>query len=206
MPSLLTSFDLIGTFVFALSGALLAARRQFDVVGVVMLSLAAGLGGGTIRDVLIDDLPPASIESEKYLLAVLAAAAAGFFLPGQIERVNHSVRLLDALGLGFFAVAGTQKAVDAGLGPISAVLIGVIAAAGGGVIRDLLASTTPLLLHQEIYALAALLGSLTFLMLTEAGLPNAAAAALGVIGTFALRAIAIRYQLHAPRPRGQSSK
>lgn len=200
MPSLLTSFDLIGTFVFALSGALLAARRQFDVVGVVMLSLAAGLGGGTIRDVLLDDLPPAAIENESYLLTVLAAAAAGFFVPDHIERVNNSVRLLDALGLGFFAVVGTQKAIDAGQGPISALLIGVVAAAGGGVIRDLLASTTPLLLHQEIYALAALLGASAFLLSTEIGIPYGPAASLGVAATFILRAAAIRYQLHAPRP------
>lgn len=201
MPSLWTSFDLVGTFVFALSGALLATRRDFDVVGVVVLSLAAGLGGGMIRDVLIDDLPAAAIEDEIYLLTVLAAAVAGFLIPEKIERVNNSVRLLDAAGLGFFAVVGTQKALDADLGVISALLIGVIAAAGGGVIRDLLASTTPLLLHQDVYALAALLGAIAFLLSREAGLPYAPAAILGVSATFLIRATAIRYQLHAPRPR-----
>ncbi len=206
MPSLLTSFDLVGTFVFALSGALVAARKDFDVVGVFVLSLAAGLGGGAIRDVLINDLPPAAVENESYLVAVLAAATVAYVIPERIERINYSVRYLDALGLGFFAVVGSQKAVDADLGFIAALLVGVIAAAGGGVIRDLLASTTPLLLHQDIYALAALLGSVAFLAASEFGLPYAPAAILGVAATFLLRAAAIRYHLHAPRPRRQRKR
>ncbi len=197
---MLISFDLIGTFVFALSGAVLATRKQFDIVGVFALSLVAGLGGGMLRDILLDDLPPAAIENEAYLVTVFAATAVGFLLPAQIERINHSVRLLDALGLGFFAVVGTLKALDAGQGPISALLIGVIAGAGGGVVRDLLASETPLLLRQDIYALAALLGSLTFLLAFKADMPKVPAAVLGVAATFILRSLSIRYGLNAPRP------
>src|SRR5690606_28326661 len=137
MPSLTLTFDLFGTFVFALSGALLATRKQFDIVGVVVLSLVAGLGGGMTRDVLLGARPPVSLENQTYLFTILVAALVGFLLPTELERAVDSIRVLDALGLGFFALTGTVKAVDAGLGPLAAVLLGVLTGCGGGLLRDL---------------------------------------------------------------------
>src|SRR5687768_14916916 len=107
--SLTLALDIIGTAVFALSGALLAVRKDLDIFGVAVLSLAAGLGGGLLRDVLLGATPPAALEDETYLLTALAAALVGFLAHGWIERLSASVRLFDALGLGFFAVAGTLK-------------------------------------------------------------------------------------------------
>lgn len=201
MPSLTLTFDLLGTFVFALSGALLATRKHFDIVGVVVLSLAAGLGGGMTRDVLLGARPPVSLENQTYLLTILIAGLVGFLLPTQLERAVDSIRVLDALGLGFFALTGTLKALEAGLGPVSSVLLGVLTGCGGGLLRDLLASETPLLLHRDIYALAAAFGAAVYVIAIELDLLHQTpAAVLSVTCTVVIRLLAIRYQLNAPRP------
>ena len=202
MPSLTLTFDLFGTFVFALSGALLATRKQFDIVGVVVLSLVAGLGGGMTRDVRLGARPPVSLENQTYLFTILVAALVGFLLPTELERAVDSIRVLDALGLGFFALTGTVKAVDAGLGPLAAVLLGVLTGCGGGLLRDLLASETPLLLHRDIYARAAACGATVFIVATELGVSESPAAVFSVACTVVTRLLAIRYQLNAPRPPG----
>lgn len=205
MPLTLTLLlDLAGTLVFALSGALLAVRKGLDIVGVVVLSVAAGLGGGLIRDVLLGATPPAALRNEAYLLTALVAAALGFwFHPGfaRLARLNAGIRLLDAAGLGFFAIAGTLKSVNAGLDPVPAVMLGVVTGVGGGVVRDVLAGDVPLVLRQEIYALAALLGAVLFVLADRAGLARSSAAALGVAVTVLVRLLALRFDLQAPRPR-----
>lgn len=198
--------DLAGTLVFALSGALLAVRKDLDIVGVAVLSVAAGLGGGLLRDVLLGATPPAALRNEAYLLTALAAAALGFwFHPGiaRLARLNAGIRLLDAIGLGFFAIAGTLKSLNAGLDPVPAVLLGVVTGVGGGVVRDLLAGEVPLVLRQEVYALAALLGATIFVLADQGGLARSPAAALGVGATVLLRLLALRFNLHAPKPRRQ---
>lgn len=198
--------DLAGTLVFALSGALLAVRKDLDIVGVAVLSVAAGLGGGLLRDVLLGATPPAALRNEAYLLTALAAAALGFwFHPGiaRLARLNAGIRLLDAIGLGFFAIAGTLKSLNAGLDPVPAVLLGVVTGVGGGVVRDLLAGEVPLVLRQEVYALAALLGATIFVLADRGGLARSPAAALGVGATVLLRLLALRFNLHAPKPRRQ---
>jgi uncharacterized membrane protein YeiH len=198
--SLTLALDLTGTVVFALSGALLAVRKDFDIVGVVVLAIAAGLGGGFVRDIVLGETPPRAMRDETYLLAALVAALCGFFLHHIIERVSASVRLLDAIGLGFFAIAGTAISLDAGLGIVPALLLGVVSGAGGGVLRDLLAREVPLILRSDVYALAALLGAGAFVA-ADAVVVRPIAATLGVTLTFILRLLAIRYGWHAPRPR-----
>src|SRR3954470_12063145 len=103
------SLDLVGTFVFALSGALVAVRKDLDLVGVTVLAISAGLGGGMVRDVMLGAVPPAAFRNQAYLLVAAGAAIIGFFLHPQIARISISILLIDALGLGFFAVAGTAK-------------------------------------------------------------------------------------------------
>ncbi len=199
--SLSLVLDASGTAVFALSGALLAVRKNLDIVGIVVLSVAAGLGGGIIRDVLLGIAPPAALENELYLLLAIGAGVLGFFFHPRIERLNASIRVFDALGLGFFAVAGALKSLDAGLGPLPAVLLGVVSGVGGGIIRDILSVEIPLVLRRDIYALAALLGALTCVVIVRSGLPTGLAALLGVGATFTLRMCALIFDWHAPRPR-----
>jgi uncharacterized membrane protein YeiH len=195
------AFDLAGTFVFALSGAILAVRHRFDVIGIAVLAVSAGLGGGMIRDVLLGELPPNALEDEAYLLTALAAGLIGFSFHTTIERLSASFRVLDAAGLGFFAVTGTARSLDADLSIVAAILLGVVSGAGGGVVRDLLAREVPLVLQREVYALAALLGGAVFVAAERGGLAHATAATLGVGATFGLRVLAIRYGWQAPRPR-----
>lgn len=197
--------DLIGTFVFALSGGLLAVRRDFDIVGIAVLALAAGLGGGVLRDVLLGVTPPAALRDEVYLATALAAALVSFLCHPRVERLAASVRLLDALGLGFFAVSGTLRSLDTGLDVVPAVLLGVVTGAGGGVIRDLLAREIPMVLRRDVYALAALLGAAAFVATTQLGLARTPASIVGITATFTLRLLALRYGWQAPRPRHRGS-
>ena len=198
--SLLVAVDLLGVFVFALSGALLAVRKRFDIFGVAVLALAAALGGGIIRDLLIGAVPPVALRDWRYGAAALVAAGVGFVAHHPLERTGPAVRVFDAVGLGFFAVAGTSKALAYGLPPFAAVAMGVLTGVGGGVIRDLLAGEVPLVLRREIYAVAALAGALVVAVAAEAGRYGAAAATAAIVVTVALRLAAVWRRWNAPRP------
>ena len=197
-PRLLLALDLIGTFVFGLSGGLLAVRKRLDVFGVASLSLAAALGGGLLRDVLIGSVPPVALVDGRYAGAALAAAAVTFAGHRLLERLGPAVRIFDAVGLGFFAVAGTSKSLGAGLAGFAAVGLGVLTAIGGGVLRDVLAGEVPLVLRREIYAVAALAGALVVAGASQAGVYGPAAAAAAVVLTFVIRLLAMRRDWHAP--------
>ncbi|MEC9103494.1 MAG: trimeric intracellular cation channel family protein [Pseudomonadota bacterium] len=151
--------DLLGTFVFGLSGAMLAVRRDLDVFGIAVLAVAAALSGGMIRDMALGATPVAALGTSHTLLAAFAAALCVFFFHRLIEKLSKPVMVLDAIGLGLFAVSGARKALDFGLDPLPAVVLGVLTAVGGGAVRDLLVAETPRVLREEVYALAALLGA-----------------------------------------------
>lgn len=197
---LLLAVDLAGTFVFALSGALLAVRRRFDVFGVAVLAVAAALGGGVIRDLLIGAIPPVALTDGRYGVAALAAALLGFIAYRPLERLGPAVRVFDAGGLGFFAVAGTSKALAAGLRPFAAIVLGIVTGVGGGIIRDLLAGEVPLVLRREIYAVAALVGATIVAVADTAGRYGRVAAGVAVGVTFAVRMTAVVRRWNAPRP------
>jgi uncharacterized membrane protein YeiH len=194
--------DLTGTFVFGISGAMLAVRRRLDVFGIAVLAVSAALAGGMLRDMALGATPPAALADPRYLLAALAAAAAAFFAHRLIERVRKPVMVLDALGLGLFAVAGCQKALDAGLQPLPAMLLGVLTAVGGGVVRDLLVAETPRVLREEVYALAALVGTCLVVAGEALALPALWTAATGVGATFVLRVLSVWRGWQAPRAPG----
>lgn len=198
--NLLVAVDLLGVFVFALSGALLAARKRFDVFGVAVLALAAALGGGIIRDLLIGAVPPVALRDWRYGAAALLAAAVGFVAHHPLERMGPAVRVFDAIGLGFFAVAGTSKALAFGLPPFAAVAMGVLTGVGGGVLRDVLAGEVPLVLRREIYAVAALAGALVVAVAAVIDRYGAAAAAIAVTLTVTLRLTAVWRRWDAPQP------
>lgn len=198
--NLLAAVDLLGVFVFALSGGLLAVRKRFDVFGVAVLAVAAGLGGGIIRDVLIGSLPPVALRDWRYGAAALLAAGVGFAAHHPLERVGPAVRVFDAIGLGFFAVAGTSKALAFNLPAFAAVAMGVLTGVGGGLVRDVLAGEVPLVLRREIYAVAALAGALVVAVAAVLDQYGAAAAIVAIILTVALRLIAVWRRWDAPQP------
>lgn len=202
LPVLLLALDLIGVLVFGLSGGVLAVRHRLDVFGVFVLALATALAGGMLRDLLIGAVPPATLADPRYLVVALAAGAIAFFFHRAIEKLRRPVLVLDALGLGLFAVAGSQKALAAGLHWLPAILLGGLTAIGGGVVRDMLVREVPRVLREEIYALAALLSASVIVACDAAGLRGLGPAAAAVLAGVALRLLALWRGWHPPRAPG----
>jgi uncharacterized membrane protein YeiH len=151
--------DLVGTFVFAVSGAVSGVKHRIDLFGVLVLSFVAATAGGIVRDVLIGAVPPAAIQDWRYITLSLVAGLTTFFWYPLINRMKSPVQIFDALGLGLFAVSGAGKAIAFHLGPGAAVLMGVLTGIGGGMARDLLVSEVPVVFTAELYAVAALAGA-----------------------------------------------
>lgn len=198
----LLALDLVGVFTFALSGGLAAVRRDFDVVGVLVLAAAAGLGGGILRDLLIGATPPVGISDWRLLAAACAAGTITFFFHPGVRRIQPLVLILDAIGLGVFAIAGALKALELGNNPLTAVIVGVVTGVGGGMIRDLLAGEVPeILAHRELYATPAIGGTILFAALWWADFTQPLVTGLSVVLIAAVRLFAIRWQWQAPAPR-----
>lgn len=192
--------DLLGTFVFALSGAAAGVRARLDFFGVMVLSYAAANSGGIVRDVLIGASPPAAISDWRYLAASLAAGILTFFWHPAIERIHNFVLVADAGGLALFAVSGAQRALDFGLHPVVAALLGMLTGIGGGMMRDLLLRDIPVVLRSEIYALAALAGAAVVVCGNLLLLPARTMAIIGAALCFGIRMLAIRRSWHLPAP------
>lgn len=196
--SLVLVLDLCGTFAFAVSGATAAVRRRLDIFGVLVVSFAASTFGGISRDLLIGATPPAAIQDWRYLAVAIAAGVITFFWSQLVERLRNPVRLLDAVGLAFFAVAGTEKALAFGLSPLMAALMGMLTGIGGGIARDVLVADVPVVLRAELYAVAALVGAGIVVGGHLLGLPVVATAVAGGLACFALRLLALRQGWRLP--------
>ena len=183
--------DLVGTFVFAMSGAALGAQRGMDLFGVLVLAFVTAVSGGIARDVLIGAVPPASIASWHNLALAVGAGLLVFRFSRLFDRLRHPVLLFDAVGLGLFAVAGTQKALNYGIDRPMAAILGMVSGIGGGVARDVLTARVPTVLCSEIYAVAALAGALVVVAGSKTGLPPAAVAWAGVAVCVFLRLMAL---------------
>lgn len=200
--------DIVGTFVFALSGAAAGVKRELDVFGVLVLSFCAATAGGIARDVLIGSVPPAALSDWRYLTTALIAGAVTFRWYPAISRMKNPVQFFDAAGLALFAVSGTQKALAHGLSPVMAALLGMLTGIGGGVARDVLLSEVPSVLRADLYAVAALAGAAVVVLGDLLGFPSTVAAFVGASLCFVLRLAAIHYHLHLPiaRAHGASDK
>jgi uncharacterized membrane protein YeiH len=197
----LTGFlDLLGVAVFAVTGALVASRKQMDVVGFAFLAVVTGVGGGTIRDLVLGLTPVFWVREPIYLLVCIGCAIAVFFAAHVPRSRLVALVWLDAVGLALFAVLGAEKAL--GHGPVVAATMGVVTAVMGGMIRDILGGESPVILRQEIYATAALLGAVAYLLALLV-MPRDAAVGLGVTAGFILRGLALRngWSLPVYRPR-----
>jgi uncharacterized membrane protein YeiH len=198
METFILILDLIGTFVFALSGATLGVRRRLDIFGVLVLSFAAAVAGGMTRDVLIGATPVAAISDWRYPAITLAAGILTFFRAPLIERLQYPVRMFDAMGLALFAVAGTQKALSYGIDPPMAAALGMLTGIGGGIARDVLMARVPLVLQAELYAVAALAGAAVVALGHWLGLPPVPCALGGALLCFGLRVMAMKHGWHLP--------
>lgn len=199
LATVVAVLDWLGLVVFAVSGALVASRKQMDIVGFVMLGTVTGIGGGTLRDVLLGKLPVFWVKQPAVLAVCIATSAIAFFLAHIPQSRLRVLLWLDAVGLALYAVTGAETALAVGAPALVAVTMGVITATFGGIIRDLLGGEESIILRPEIYVTAALLGAVVFVGAVGAGVSVAIASIAGFASAFALRGLALAKHLTLPR-------
>lgn len=194
--------DFFGVFVFALSGGFDAAKNKLDLLGVLVLSVATGVGGGIIRDVILGIHPPSVFTNEGYLFLCLFSGLIVILFSRYVEEYLQWVRIADAIGLAVFAVIGAQKAIDYNLGWVGVLMISTLTAVGGGVVRDLLLREIPMILIKgEFYAVAAMLGGAAVLIGNEFSWNKQATAAVAVLVAVSSRFLAMKFGLSLPQVR-----
>lgn len=206
--TLLVVLDLIGTFVFALSGAMVGVHKKLDIFGVLVLSFAAANAGGITRDLLLGAVPPPAISDWRYIVVSLGAGILTFLWSPLVQRLQSAVLVFDAAGLALFAVSGATKATAFHLNPLAAVMLGVLTGIGGGMLRDVLVSEVPTVLRADLYAVAALTGAAVVVGGHYLPLSPTPVTLAGAVLCFAMRMVAIRrdWQLPKPRQPGQASR
>jgi uncharacterized membrane protein YeiH len=197
LENLLTALDLASAAVFALTGALVASRKELDIVGFMWLGVVTGVGGGTVRDLLLG-VPVFWVRDPTPVLVCIAAAVLGFFAAHHVSSRYRLILWLDALGLALVTMAGAAKGLDVGTGPVVAVVMGVITGTVGGILRDVLGQEPSIILRREIYVTAALLGAVVYVLLVGMGTPRVTAALLGGATVLAARSLALIYGLSLP--------
>jgi uncharacterized membrane protein YeiH len=198
--------DLVGTFAFALNGALTAVRAaHVDIVGVVTLGMITAVGGGIIRDILLGALPPATFVDWRYLTVAAAGGLIAFLFSRGLSRFTSPIDVLDAAGLSLFAVTGAGKALELGVGPVQAIILGTVTGVGGGTVRDVLIRQVPSVLSSGMYAIPALVGAALAVVATSSGVNQVLGVpvALGAAAVcFVIRMVGLHFRLDAPKPPG----
>ena len=199
VPWLLTALDLVGVFFFAVSGALLAARKDFDLVGSVALALLAGLGGGITRDIVLDRGLPASLQDPIYLAPPVLVSLLVYVKVIHPNRLNLTITLFDAAGLALFTVSGVMIAHAMGVHPVSVVVVATVGALGGGVLRDIVANEVPSIFDPRgVYVMPAVVGAAAAELVAQRGALNAFTGFLIALLVFTVRMLAYRYQWRLP--------
>jgi len=190
--------DLVGVAVFAASGASAAIAKRLDLFGVGFVGFVAALGGGILRDLVIGAVPPLAFADWRYAVTAVLASVAVFWLHPQLSRLRRTVLLLDTAGLGLFTVTGTLKALNAGVPPVGACLVGMLTAIGGGLARDLLTGEIPVVLQRDIYAVASLGGAILVTILRSLGLAGPIATVAAAVLITGVRLLALYRRWSAP--------
>ncbi len=198
---ILLLLDYLGTIAFAISGALKGVRSGMDIFGVVVLAVVTAIGGGTIRDALLD-LPIFWLSDSTYVLLSVLMAVGVFILFGLAQRTERTLLVFDAVGLGVFTAIGSMKAECAGLGMVGIVTMGLLTGIGGGMIRDVLSGDVPIVLREEVYASASIAGGLVFAAALRLGWPDAVAVGTAIIVTIAIRILSIYLKWRLPARSG----
>ena len=196
---LIYTLDILGTFAFAISGALVASDKNFDLFGVLIIAFVTAVGGGMLRDVLINAHPINWIGDLNYVWTILVAVITTFLFKSKILPLSKTMFLFDSIGLGVFTLLGLQKGLTYELHPIVALIMGMISAVFGGVLRDILTNKVPLIFEKEIYASACLLGGLSYLSLDALHLNNNINFIISATIIFIIRWVAVKYHLQLPK-------
>ncbi|SHF59869.1 Uncharacterized membrane protein YeiH [Kaistia soli DSM 19436] len=204
--SLLQALDSIGVVVFAVTGALAASRKELDLVGFVFLAAITGVGGGTLRDVILGETPVFWIREPQPVILCALSGVAVFFAAPFVEYRYQALLWADAIGISGYCVMGASRALDAGASPFGAVVMGVMTASFGGIIRDVIAGEPSVLLRKEIYVTATLVGAALFVVAVRSGMPFWPAAFLGGLAAFAVRAGALSFGWTLPTYRSRPGR
>lgn len=198
VASAATLADLSAVAVFAVTGALVASRKEMDIFGFALLATVTGIGGGTVRDVMLGQLPVFWVREPLYVEICLAVAAIVYFTAHIPQSRYRTLLWLDAAGLALVSVAGAERGLDAGTGAFIAVVMGVITSVFGGIIRDVLGGESPVILRREIYVIPAIIGATLFVVLERRGLERASAMTAGAIACFMVRGLALHFAWSLP--------
>lgn len=193
------SLDLLGTVAFAISGALSAANKKFDWFGATFAAFVTAVGGGSVRDLFIGNLPVSWLNDINYLLAIILGVLITYLFKSTVMKWKKTLFLFDTIGLGVFTIIGTEKALIMGIHPAMAGIMGMFSAVLGGVIRDTLCNDIPLIFKQEIYATACLVGALIYLGLNQLGVDESIIIPVSVLVIITIRLISVRLNLSLPR-------
>jgi len=195
--------DLLGTFAFALNGAFTATRTvRLDIVGVLVLGVTTAIGGGIMRDVLVGAVPPSAFTHWYYLAAAGGGALLAFFISRPSRLLTGPILILDAVGLSLFCVTGAQKALEYGLDAAAAIIVGAIAAVGGGTIRDIMIGQVPSVLTSGLYAIPALVGAAVVVLVAPSQVLGIPVALVAATICFVIRMVGVRFKLEAPKASG----
>ncbi|MFC7448266.1 trimeric intracellular cation channel family protein [Rhodococcus daqingensis] len=198
---LIEVLELVGVVAFAASGALVGVSKRLDIFGVCLLGVFTAIGGGVIRDVLLDIHPPTSLNTWPNFTTALVTSLVVFFLHSAVSRLRREILVLDAVGMGLFASSGAAIALTAGASGQAACLIGATTAIGGGVLRDVLVNELPLLLHRDLYAVPALIGSTVVVACSGFGLASNVGLVVGTVSASTIRLLALWRHWNLPGPR-----
>ncbi|EID74687.1 trimeric intracellular cation channel family protein [Imtechella halotolerans] len=190
--------DSIGTFVFAISGALAAMNKRLDPFGIFIIAFVTALGGGTLRDVLIGHTPVGWMENLDYVYIVIVGTLFAIFFRRKIDYLRKSLFLFDTIGLGVFTIIGIEKGIATDLHPIISVAIGTMSASFGGVIRDILCNEIPVIFRKEVYATACIVGGVFYFTMLWLGFPSQLIYVLTATIVIGIRLLAVKYSLRLP--------
>ncbi|MBS2212332.1 trimeric intracellular cation channel family protein [Carboxylicivirga mesophila] len=195
---LLLLFDYIGTMVFAISGTLTAAQKRLDIFGAIFIGFVTAIGGGTVRDIMLGNLPVSWIQSNNYFFVILAGILITILFKKHVIRLRNTLFLFDTIGIGVFTVLGLEKALAFGISAPIAVIMGLSSAVVGGIIRDTLTNEVPLIFHKEIYATACITGAIIFLIIYYLHVPEVICESVTVLSIIGIRLWAVKYNITMP--------
>jgi len=196
--SLFDFLDLLGTIAFAVSGALVAMNKKFDPFGVFIIAFVTALGGGTLRDILIGNEPVGWMQQTYYVYTILITVILTIIFRKKIRHLSKSMFLFDTIGLGIFTIIGTEMGIQANFNPIISIALGTMSAAFGGVIRDILCNQVPVIFRKEIYATAAIVGALTYIILHKLGVNSTVIYVSTTSIVIVIRLVAVKFHLSLP--------
>ncbi|MBS1928383.1 MAG: trimeric intracellular cation channel family protein [Chitinophagaceae bacterium] len=194
----LSLIEILGTFSFAVSGAFFAMEKRLDPFGVLILSFVTAIGGGTIRDMLLGEFPVAWMQNETLILLIFFSAVGTMFFGSWLRKINTTLFLFDAMGLGLFTIMGIEKALVHDLSMEVCIALGTVTGCFGGVIRDVLLNNVPLVFRKEIYAMASIAGGILYFLLRESPIDNDVAKIICILLIILVRILAVRFKWSLP--------